>query len=152
MQAVLILLKCPRCSTANRMIVSSRNRTPPRCGNCKEFIFDLFTVIFGFVYILSNPAIPGLVKIGHTKGSLQSRVNQLSAATGVPKPFVVEGYFFAEKPKEDELMIHHSLASRRHKGREFFSLSVSDALAECQKVLGRKPQYVRSIHGEYKEP
>ena len=39
----------------------------------------------GIVYILSNPAMPGLVKIGKTN-NLQNRLNSLFS-TGVPIPF-----------------------------------------------------------------
>jgi hypothetical protein len=39
------------------------------------------------VYVLTNEAMPGLVKIGLTTDSLESRILQLSSATGVPLPF-----------------------------------------------------------------
>lgn len=46
------------------------------------------------VYVLTNEAMPGLVKIGLTTDSVESRITQLSASTGVPLPF--ECYFAAE--------------------------------------------------------
>lgn len=152
MQSVLILVGCAKCDTSNRMVISSRNRTPPRCGKCKTLLFEQFTVIFGFVYILSNPAMPKLVKIGHTLGSLKARVSQLSAGTGIPKPFEVEAYFLSERPKDEETRIHISLRDKRHKGREFFTISIPEAIRESEKIVGRSPQYVRSLNGSFKEP
>ena len=40
----------------------------------------------GIVYVLTNPAMPGIVKIGKTHASLGSRLSQLYS-TGVPVPF-----------------------------------------------------------------
>src|SRR4051812_36035783 len=44
----------------------------------------------GFIYILSNPAMPGLVKIGFTTGRVADRVADIGAATGVPAQFKIE--------------------------------------------------------------
>ena len=38
----------------------------------------------GYVYILSNPGMPGLLKIGMTRFDPTRRVQELSSATGVP--------------------------------------------------------------------
>ena len=41
----------------------------------------------GIVYVLTNPAMPGLVKIGKTaRDSIDARLNELYS-TGVPVPF-----------------------------------------------------------------
>ena len=40
----------------------------------------------GLVYVLSNPAMPWLVKIGQTTNKITSRMNELNT-TGVPVPF-----------------------------------------------------------------
>ena len=41
----------------------------------------------GIVYVLTNPAMPGIVKIGKTsRGSIDARLNELYS-TGVPVPF-----------------------------------------------------------------
>lgn len=45
----------------------------------------------GIVYVLSNEAMPGLIKIGRTSGEgVGRRVAELSRSTGVPLPFKVE--------------------------------------------------------------
>ena len=152
MQAVLLQTKCFQCGTANRMIISGKNYKAPKCGKCHSELFDRFAVIFGYVYVLSNPGIPKLLKIGQTAGSIQRRINQLSAATGVPTPFVIEAYFISQSPSEDEKKLHAALASSRVKGREFFQISLASALGKCAETLQRKPQYIRKEHGPFREP
>ena len=39
------------------------------------------------VYILTNEAMPGLIKIGYTDKSIEERMKELSRHTGVPLPF-----------------------------------------------------------------
>lgn len=39
------------------------------------------------IYILTNEAMPGYVKIGKTTTGLEQRVNELSRSTSVPLPF-----------------------------------------------------------------
>lgn len=75
----------------------------------------------GIVYVLTNEAMPGLVKIGLTTDSIQSRVASLSASTSVPLPF--ECYFAAEVKDCGRLeRILHQLFSenRVNPKREFF--------------------------------
>jgi hypothetical protein len=38
----------------------------------------------GYIYVLTNPNMPGLVKIGYTQRLPRERANDLSRATGVP--------------------------------------------------------------------
>lgn len=46
------------------------------------------------IYILTNEAMPGMVKVGLTNDSVEARITHLSSSTGVPLPF--ECYFAAE--------------------------------------------------------
>lgn len=43
----------------------------------------------GFVYVLSNPTMPGLIKIGMTDRLITKRVGELQS-TGVALPFEIE--------------------------------------------------------------
>ena len=75
------------------------------------------------VYVFTNEAMPGLVKIGLTADSVEARLTQLSSHTGVPLPF--ECYFAAEV--EDcvriEKILHQLFAEFRiNPRREFFRL------------------------------
>lgn len=73
----------------------------------------------GIVYILSNPSMPGLVKIGKTN-NLENRMNSLFS-TGVPLPFRC---VYAKKVKNYSLIeskLHGGLrSSRENLNREFF--------------------------------
>jgi hypothetical protein len=96
--------------------------------------------------------MPKLLKIGQTSGSIQRRVDQLSAVTGVPNPFVIEAYFASQHPEDDEKRLHAALADHRRAGKEFFDLALDSALARGKEVLGRKAQYIRNLHGPFREP
>lgn len=91
----------------------------------------------GHIYVLSNPALQGMVKIGHTlKAEAERRAVELSASTSIPLPFHVEGSWLVEHPAEVELRIHQSLARFRvSKAREFFHLDVEDAISRINLLL-----------------
>ena len=85
----------------------------------------------GYVYVMTNSSIEGQVKIGKTTRDPYERAKELSAATGVPTPFVVVFY----KPFKDcsyaEKMIHRYLEKkgcRVNNNREFFSISTTEAI------------------------
>ncbi len=81
---------------------------------------------YGFVYCLSNPALPGLYKIGHTLRSPHERARQLSS-TGVPDEFFVMGYIEIESPEWWDHRFHLCLARfRSNDKREFFRCDVAD--------------------------
>lgn len=51
----------------------------------------------GYVYILRNPAMEGIFKIGKAD-DVQKRINELSSSTGVPMPFECEFAMKVENP------------------------------------------------------
>jgi len=83
----------------------------------------------GFVYILTNPAMPGLIKIGKTRLAPGDRAAQLHT-TGVPAGFQVEYACRTPDPEAVEQAMHVAFGPTRlsHK-REFFQLSVEQAIA-----------------------
>lgn len=82
----------------------------------------------GYVYILSNPSIPGLLKIGRTMDPPEQRLRQLNT-TGVPLPFVLEACFLVANPEALEHAIHAVLDKHRPtQNREFFQLPLAQAL------------------------
>jgi hypothetical protein len=75
------------------------------------------------VYLLTNEAMPGLVKIGRTNDSVEARIASLSTASGVPLPF--ECYFAAQVKDcaKLEKTLHQLFSeSRLNPKREFFNV------------------------------
>jgi len=75
------------------------------------------------VYVLTNEAMPGLVKIGFTTDSVESRIQQLSTHSGVPLRF--ECFYAAEI--DDHVRVEKTLHQlfgdqRLNPKREFFKL------------------------------
>jgi hypothetical protein len=83
----------------------------------------------GRVYVLSNPAMPGLLKIGYTMNTVEGRVKELSLATGVPIEFCIEYQVECRDPAGLEAYAHTFFKNKRYNGnREFFSISINDAI------------------------
>ena len=93
----------------------------------------------GYLYILSNPAMPGLLKIGLTMRTVPDRVAELSAATGVPSAFTVEAYFESSDPQRHERVVHRKLHQRRVAGKEFFRVRLDEAVECLRAVTGNLP-------------
>lgn len=75
------------------------------------------------IYILTNEAMPGLVKIGRTGDAVETRISQLSTHSGVPLPF--ECYFAAEVNDcaKLEKTLHQLFSETRlNPKREFFKI------------------------------
>jgi S-DNA-T family DNA segregation ATPase FtsK/SpoIIIE len=88
------------------------------------------------IYILSNPAMPGIVKIGRTSRSAAERVAELSSHTGVPTGFVLVQEYSVPAGSEAERTVHEHLAAHRLAGnREFFRLEAEEAVAAVEAVL-----------------
>jgi hypothetical protein len=65
------------------------------------------------VYVLTNPAMPGLVKIGQTAAEDAAiRIAQLYS-TGVPFPFKLEFAAKVSNPDEVESALHRAFAPSR---------------------------------------
>ncbi len=100
----------------------------------------------GYVYVLTNPAMPGLVKIGMTKVTPIVRARQLYT-TGVPKPFVVHTSLKVSNPRLVEQRAHQRLEKYRINGsREFFKLSPERARGILYYYAGRKQQAKKWLH------
>lgn len=88
----------------------------------------------GFVYVLTNPAYPGLVKIGKTTREPRLRARELSKPTGVPKPFKVFHQARTSDCSTVETLVHKALKLFRVKGSEFFKTSPDNAKDIVDKV------------------
>lgn len=78
---------------------------------------------YGFIYMLDNPSMPGLVKIGFTHKHPLARMEELTKATSCPSPFRMLAYFDTATPREVERAIHQDLDEyRTNPCREFFNV------------------------------
>lgn len=84
----------------------------------------------GIVYILTNPAMPGLVKIGKTaRGSMQARLSELYS-TGVPVPFECAYAAKVSNQSVVEKAFHQAFGPYRiNAKREFFIIEPDQAIA-----------------------
>jgi hypothetical protein len=88
-----------------------------------------------WVYILSNPTMPGFLKIGYTKKNPDERAKQISNATGVALPYKVEWAFHCYNGFELEQEIHHKLENFRvNSNREFFQISLDEAKISVKEI------------------
>lgn len=93
----------------------------------------------GWLYILSSPAMPGLLKIGHTTRDPAIRAIELADATGVPCAFTSEFTQAVDNSEAMEGHLHKLLAHcRPTPNREFFFISVPDAKAAIAALMDGK--------------
>jgi hypothetical protein len=100
----------------------------------------------GYLYILTNPSLSNMVKIGKTTRNPRDRINELSAATGIPTPFVLAFDAYVEDCDKAEAYVHARLEKdgyRVAKNREFFRIDLSTAIAsvlEAQAMVSAPGQ------------
>lgn len=82
----------------------------------------------GHVYVMTNAAMPGLVKIGMTGRDPRLRVRELSQVSGVPTPFRLHYAVEVADRGRVERRVHRLLARHRvNRRREFFRLDAHEA-------------------------
>jgi hypothetical protein len=82
-----------------------------------------------FIYIITNEAMPGLVKIGMTDDTLESRLRSLYSS-GVPLPFQVYHASRVNNMVLVEKRLHDAFEDFRiNKNREFFKISPERVLS-----------------------
>jgi len=87
------------------------------------------------VYVLTNPAMPGLVKVGYTF-DLERRITELSSPSGVPLRFEVAFAVGVTDPISIEAMAHAALSEKRiNTRREFFECSVDVARSTINAIV-----------------
>ncbi len=88
----------------------------------------------GYVYILINQSMPGLIKIGRTLRDSRERARELHT-TGVPTPFELAFEVFSIEHEALEDEVHKQLQPFRiTTNREFFRFPISDAIALLIKL------------------
>jgi hypothetical protein len=89
----------------------------------------------GFIYVLSNEAMPEIVKVGMTTKLAEDRAKELHS-TGVPLGFSVEFRAATSYIKAVELKSHAILAPLRVAGnREFFRAAPPEAIDAVKEAL-----------------
>ena len=103
----------------------------------------------GYLYVLSNPAMPGILKIGVTERSGAHRARELySGATGVPSPFRLEFEVTVRNALLRERHVHDALEIYRfNSSREFFRVDLFTAVDailretfRCFSILGQSTE------------
>ena len=113
----------------------SRTYGSERAVNEQSFRGYSTKLHMGYVYILVNTSMPGLIKVGKTERDCQKRAKEISEATGVPTPFAVAYTLFSEEYERLEDEIHRVLREYRvNPKREFFRCPV-DAAVDILKAL-----------------
>ena len=92
------------------------------------------------VYILSNPRMPGLVKIGRTTAeNLKQRIRTLSSSPSIPMPFVLEFAGTIKHGIPAERILHKALKEKRiNKKREFFETSPEEAYELLEMLVDKR--------------
>jgi hypothetical protein len=113
------------------------------CEACGTELFKAH-ISNGYVYVLSNPSMPNLLKIGYTERDVDERVEELNS-TGVPVPFEIEAIFGSPNAYDDEQAIHNILDHHRlANNREFFSIDTKEAVQCIIDYIGSEPSFLKS--------
>ena len=91
----------------------------------------------GIVYVLTNDAMPGIVKIGITEESVENRIKSLDN-TSLPLPFRFYFAIESKRYKEIEKLAHDTFSAFRvRENREFFKMDPERAVSAL-KISGDK--------------
>ena len=80
----------------------------------------------GFVYIMTNDSMPGIIKVGMSTKVPTERAKELED-TGLPMSYVVQYYAFFDDMRQAEKKAHNEL-SKYHYNKEFFKTDVGIAI------------------------
>jgi hypothetical protein len=102
----------------------------------------------GYVYVLANSSMPGLVKVGKTTRLPSERADELSGVTGVATPFIVVYEEHFEDCDAVEAHVHTALTEnglRLSENREFFRAPVSDVV---KIIISSRPPNISIAPGK----
>jgi len=142
MDETMIRIRCKSCGAGTIVSITPGTYQSVACSACGAVLVE-FESLGGFVYVLSHPQMPNLLKIGFTTRQVEERVAELSAATSVPGPFMIEGVFASSDPARHESMIHGMFAESRVESKEFFRVDLVEALRTV--TAARPPIFERRI-------
>ena len=86
-------LQCQGCGKDCRATISDgTNSARFKCSACGQILLEA-RAIKGYVFVLSHPQMPGLVRVGGTSRPVAQAVKDLNAVSGLPEHFVLEASF-----------------------------------------------------------
>lgn len=94
----------------------------------------------GYIYLMVNPSMPGMVKVGRTGQPPSRRAAALTGATGVPTPFEVVFEVLVPDQRVAEAYVHRVLEERGRRvssNREFFAVQPEEAIQVMVEVHDR---------------
>jgi hypothetical protein len=97
----------------------------------------------GYLYVLVNPSMEGLVKVGRTTRDPKDRVNELSSATGVPTSFLLVFHRFFNETERAEQLVHEMLEEQGYRispNREFFNAPPHEVIEAILQIDDISPE------------
>jgi len=137
-----IRIKCQGFGGHTIVIVAPGTTRAVACSECGAHLVE-FESLRGFIYVLSHPRMPNLLKIGFTTRQVEERVAELNTTTAVPGPFVIEAVFPSSKPEQHESAVHETLAEARVESKEFFKADLAGAVRKVIAICSA-PSYLRT--------
>lgn len=100
----------------------------------------------GYLYIVSTPAMPGILKLGATRRlNPLVRVQELSSAS-TPFPFVCHGLVFSDDVFTLETQVHNYFDTKRtnkeNKHKEFFNITPNEAIQVLENEFNCQVHFV----------
>ena len=96
----------------------------------------------GFVFVISNPAFPNLLKIGKSDRDPCVYIKRELETDGVPEPFLVEYYAFVVDHHEIEKQVHDYLKNiKKNSNKGFFNCTVLEAINTIKKFASQTTKY-----------
>lgn len=93
----------------------------------------------GLIYVLVNPSLEGLIKVGYTTRSIEERVKELSSSTSIPTPFIPIYWRRVSKVEHFEKIIHTQLKSSGFShGKEYFKVAPPVVIDLIISLIGEK--------------
>ncbi len=90
----------------------------------------------GIVYVLTNDFMPGIIKIGQTKKTVEERIKELDRNSALPQPFRFHFAIESDRYLDIEKLAHNAFDDHRvRKNREFFKIDPERAVAAL-KISG----------------
>lgn len=88
----------------------------------------------GWVYVISNKGMPGLVKVGFSTKDPELRASELNH-TGAPHPYLVDYEVLIDEPYSVEQDAHKLLQARRE-AKEWFKCDAEEAISAIKRAAG----------------